>query len=87
MRFLVDLCHPGHVHFFRPALARLQAEGHQLLVTARDKDVTVELLRAFAIPQLARFKDLVARTGPADPLTADRRLLADDRFGRPRSQG
>ena len=50
MRFLVDLCHPGHVHFFRPVLARLQAEGHQLLVTARDKDVTVELLRAYAIP-------------------------------------
>ncbi len=50
MRLLVDLCHPGHVHFFRPVLERLRAEGHQLLVTARDKDVTVALLEALEIP-------------------------------------
>ena len=49
MRFLVDICHPGHVHFFRHALARLRREGHDVVVTARDKDVTVPLLEAFGI--------------------------------------
>ncbi len=49
MRFLVDLCHPGHVHFFRPVLSRLEAEGHEILVTARDKDVAVSLMVAFGI--------------------------------------
>ena len=49
MRFLVDICHPGHVHFFRHALARLAEEGHEVLVTARAKDVTVPLLAAYGI--------------------------------------
>lgn len=74
MRFLVDLCHPGHVHFFRSVLARLEAEGHQLLVTARDKDVTVELLRAFAIPH--RVLSRMGSSRASLYLEFGRRLLA-----------
>ena len=49
MRFLFDLQHPAHLHFFRPLLARLQAEKHQVLVTARDKDILVKLADSYGI--------------------------------------
>jgi len=74
MRLLVDLCHPGHVHFFRPVLARLQAEGHQLLVTARDKDVTIELLQALDIPH--RVLSRLGRSRASLYLEFGQRLLA-----------
>lgn len=47
MRVLVDVGHPAHVHFFRAAVARLRADGHEVVLSARDKDVTLDLLRAF----------------------------------------
>lgn len=45
MRILVDINHPAHVHLFRNAIREWKARGHQVLITARDKDVTLELLR------------------------------------------
>ena len=50
MRFLFDLQHPAHLHFFRPLLGRLQAEGHQICITARDKDILVVLAAGYGIP-------------------------------------
>jgi predicted glycosyltransferase len=49
MRVLVDIGHPAHVHFFRASIARLRAEGHAVVVSARDKDVTLDLLEALAL--------------------------------------
>lgn len=49
MRVLVDLLHPAHVHVFRHVRERLLEAGHEVLVTVRDKDVTVDLLRRFGI--------------------------------------
>lgn len=50
MRFLIDIVHPAHVHFFRHIRDELEARGHETLVVGRDKDVTLPLLRAFDIP-------------------------------------
>ena len=50
MRILVDVTHPAHVHFFRSAIKLWQQHGHEVAVTARRKDVTVELLENFNIP-------------------------------------
>ena len=50
MRLLVDILHPAHVHLFRAFIAEMQARGHEVLVTAREKDIAVELLQAFGIP-------------------------------------
>jgi predicted glycosyltransferase len=44
MRILVDITHPAHVHFFRHAICRWQAAGHEVRITSRDKDITVALL-------------------------------------------
>jgi predicted glycosyltransferase len=50
MRFLIEILHPAHVHFFRPFVEVMAARGHEFLILSRDKDVTVELLDAHRIP-------------------------------------
>lgn len=44
MRLLVDLGHPGHVHFYKHALHAWRARGHEVHITVRAKDVTLALL-------------------------------------------
>lgn len=50
MRVLIDILHPAHVHFFRNFHAEMQARGHEMHVTARDKDRSVELLQRYGLP-------------------------------------
>ena len=52
MRLLVDILHPGHVHFFRHVIAEMTERGDEVLVTARRKEVAVDLLDAFDIPHI-----------------------------------
>ncbi len=54
MRVLIDLTHPADAHQFRHLIRRLGERGHHVLVTARDKDVTQELLKAWRIPYMPR---------------------------------
>lgn len=49
MRILVDINHPAHVHLFRNAIKEWRDHGHQVLITARDKEVTLELLRRYGL--------------------------------------
>ena len=44
MRILVDLNHPAHVHLFKHAIWSWQKRGDEVLITARDKDLTHRLL-------------------------------------------
>lgn len=44
MKVLFDINHPAHVHFFRVPAQLLIAQGHQVIFTSRDKDVTIDLL-------------------------------------------
>ena len=50
MRLLVDINHPAHVHLFRNAIKLWKEQGHTVIVTARDKEVTTQLLNAYKIP-------------------------------------
>ena len=43
MKILIDLQHPAHLHVFRNAVERWRAEGHEVLITGRDKDILVQL--------------------------------------------
>jgi uncharacterized protein len=58
MRILIDILHPAHVHFFRNFHAEMTDRGHQVCITARDKDRSIELLQAFGLPhqQISRQK-------------------------------
>jgi predicted glycosyltransferase len=49
MRILIDMGHPAHVHFFRNAIKELRGRGHEVKITARDKDVTLQLLDAYGL--------------------------------------
>jgi len=71
VRALIDITHPSLAHVFRPVWRAWTSAGHECVVVARDKDVTLELLRAFGIPhvvlspvgrgQLGRARELLAR--------------------------
>ena len=50
MKILIDIGHPAHVHFFFQPIRLLSSRGHDLLVTSRDKDVTLPLLQELAVP-------------------------------------
>ena len=50
MRLLFDVLHPAHVHFFRPLAEAALEGGGEVLFTAREKDVTRQLLEAYDLP-------------------------------------
>jgi predicted glycosyltransferase len=48
-RILIDITHPAYAHFFRTVITSLHDEGHEVLLTSREKDVTTELLDAWGL--------------------------------------
>ena len=53
MRVWVDLTNSPHVLVLRPVIAALEADGHEVEVTARDFAQTLELCERFTIPHTA----------------------------------
>lgn len=49
MKILVDITHPAHVHFFKHAIHDWRAHGHQVIITSRDKDLTLSLLDRYGL--------------------------------------
>jgi predicted glycosyltransferase len=56
MTFVFDIGHPAHVHYFKNIIARLKRDGHDIIVFARDKECTHQLLDAYGIPYISRGK-------------------------------
>jgi predicted glycosyltransferase len=56
MRILADICHPAHVHLFRNAIKLWKAEGHDVRITIRDKDITKQLLELYDLPYVCLSK-------------------------------
>ena len=50
MRVWIDMTNSPHVLFFRPLIRLLEADGHEVEVTAREYAQTLELLQLHAIP-------------------------------------
>lgn len=50
VRILIDILHPAHAHFFRNFYTEMTDRGHELYITARDKDRSLDLLRAYDLP-------------------------------------
>ena len=46
MNILIDIGHPAHVHLFRCFAHEMQARGHKVLFTCRDKEFEIALLKA-----------------------------------------
>jgi len=47
MNIFVNISHPAHVHFFKNAVGELMQRGHNILMGARRKEFTLELLDAY----------------------------------------
>lgn len=76
MRILVDINHPHHVHLFRNAIAELKRRGHEILVTARAKDITTNLLSKYGLSyQLTARQRPGLLTMPFAVLELDRKLF------------
>ena len=56
MKFFIDIGHPAHVHYFKYLINKLEKRGHSVFVSARDKDVTIELLNNYKIKYYNRGK-------------------------------
>lgn len=50
MKILIDICHPAHFHFFRNPIKILRERGHEVLITSRDKDLTLSLIEGEGWP-------------------------------------
>ncbi|WOF16350.1 DUF354 domain-containing protein [Methanoplanus sp. FWC-SCC4] len=50
MRVLFDIGHPAHIHLFKNVIKNLEKGGHAVKVTARNKEITKDLLDAYGIP-------------------------------------
>jgi predicted glycosyltransferase len=49
MRILIEITHPADVHLFREAVKELKVLEHTIAIAARDKDMTLGLLRAYGL--------------------------------------
>ena len=58
MRILIDIGHPGHVHFFKYIIWALKERGHTIFICARAKDVTMNLLKHYGFPNGYKDKSL-----------------------------
>ena len=47
MKILFDITHPAHVHLFKYTIWELEKRGNDILTVARDKDVTLRLLKEY----------------------------------------
>ena len=47
MRIVVDIGHPAHVHLFKNFVWEMEKRGHEILITASKKEVSLRLLDAY----------------------------------------
>ncbi|MDD3872785.1 MAG: DUF354 domain-containing protein [Methanosarcina sp.] len=52
MKFLIDVGHPAHVHYFRNTAFALINKGHNVIFSARHKEVTTNLLDYYGFQYL-----------------------------------
>lgn len=54
VRIYVDISHPAYAHALRHFITAMRRRGHEVLVSARDKDITHCLLRGWGIGFISR---------------------------------
>ena len=47
MKIVVDINHPAHVHFFKNFIWEMEERGHQVVITASQKDLAYTLLQKY----------------------------------------
>lgn len=54
MKILIDIGHPAHVHYFKHFIRLMKEKGHEFLIIAKDRNVTLELLEYYRLPYIKR---------------------------------
>ena len=49
MNIFFNISHPAHVHLFKNAINNLKKKNHNVVVGARDKEITLYLLKEYKI--------------------------------------
>jgi predicted glycosyltransferase len=83
MHILIDILHPAHVHFFRNFRTEMIERGHEVTVTARAKDVAVDLLEHYDIPHDVLSAQQTGLGLAGELVTRTARLLGRTRRQRP----
>jgi predicted glycosyltransferase len=47
MKVVVDINHPAHVHYFKNFIWEMERKGHEILITASEKEISFTLLRNY----------------------------------------
>ena len=63
MNVFVNISHPAHFHFFKNTLHALIARGHHVIIGAREKEFTLELLKASGFSSIPLTKKRAGITG------------------------
>ncbi len=63
MRYLFDIGHPAHVHYFKNCIRILENHGHQIAITARDKEMSLFLLEKYGFEYTCTGKNLSSKFG------------------------
>lgn len=56
MKIFIDIGHPAHVHYFKNFIWIMQEKGHAIYISARNKEVALDLLDYYKIPYFNRGK-------------------------------
>src|SRR4030042_3426244 len=75
MRIFIDIGHPAHVHYFRNFIEIMKARHHEFFITARKKEVTLELLSNYRIEHRSRGRGRSGFVGKAFYLYEADKLL------------
>ncbi len=75
MKIFIDIGHPAQFHFFRNFINLMIKKGHEFFITARNKDVTHQLLKFYNIPFYDRGKGADSIPGKIISLVATDILL------------
>lgn len=65
MKILIDISHPAHVYLFKNAIQILKTKGHEILITSRNKEITLDLLDKFGMDyvEVGKYKYAPLRKG------------------------
>jgi len=63
MKYLFDIGHPAEFHCFKHVIGSLIKKDHEVVITARDKEVTLYLLEKFGVPYFSTGKNLPTKLG------------------------
>jgi len=82
MRIVVDINHPAHVHYFKNFIWGMQKKGHEILITASEKEISYRLLDnyGFSYQKLGSYKTSLAKKILNIPVLDYRMLLSVRKF-------